>query len=98
MNTAPNLVLRRLPFALLLMTICGGCAHSDRAAPASTSVQVSRECEHLAVNVADPPFSRATDPKLLVGEYVVALGAANGNLDATRTCQANQRVRMETAR
>ena len=61
-------------------------------------VQLSRECEHLAANVADPlddgRITERTDPKLAAGEYRVALGEANDNIDATRTCQAHQRERL----
>lgn len=39
-----------------------------------------------------------TDPKLAVGEYRVALGEANDNLDATRVCQQNQRKRVARGR
>lgn len=82
---------------LSLLTILSGCAHSP-AAPASTSVQISRSCEQLAQNVDAPDVSIEIDPKLAVGEYVVALDEANTNLTATRTCQANQRQRLAKGR
>lgn len=79
------------------MTICGACATSP-GVPASTSVQISRSCEQLAANVDAPAVSIDTDPKLAVGEYAVALDHANGNLDATRTCQVRQRERLKAGR
>lgn len=52
----------------------------------------------MAANVADPlddgRITQQTDPKLAVGEYRVALGTANDNLAATRTCQQGQRARV----
>lgn len=72
--------------------ILSGCAHS--VAPSNLSIQIPRDCEALARNVEDPALDVATDPKLAVGEYEVALDEANGNLTATRTCQANQRKRF----
>jgi len=38
------------------------------------------------------------NPKLAVGEYVVALDEANGNLDGTRECQRRQRERFARGR
>lgn len=61
-------------------------------------MQISRSCEQLAQNVAEPNVTVETDPKLAVGEYVVALDEANTNLTATRTCQANQRQRLAKGR
>lgn len=61
-------------------------------------MQISRECEHLAENVTEPIVTLETDPKLAVGEYAVALHAANGNLDATLTCQIRQRERLKAGR
>lgn len=76
------------------------CAHSSgdlkeapiKAAPTSRSVQLSRECEHLAANVNDPEIPDHPDPWRTIGEYEVALGTANDNIDATRACQVRQRV------
>jgi hypothetical protein len=72
--------------------ILSGCAHS--VAPSSLAIQLPRDCEALARNVEDPALDVATDPKLAVGEYEVALDEANGNITATRTCQVNQRKRF----
>lgn len=52
------------------------------------------DCENLARNVAAPTVTLATNPKYAVGQYAVALGSANNNLTATRTCQVNQRKRL----
>jgi hypothetical protein len=53
----------------------------------------------LAANVPDPVedgrIAVGGNPKRAVGEYRVALGSANRNINATRTCQAEQRVRLE---
>jgi hypothetical protein len=52
----------------------------------------------LAENVPDPVedgrIAVGGNPKRAVGEYRVALGSANRNINATRTCQAEQRVRL----
>lgn len=62
------------------------------------SYLISTDCENLAQNVADPleagRITVKTNPKLAAGEYRVALGEANGNISATRTCQVNQRKRL----
>jgi hypothetical protein len=46
----------------------------------------------LLKNVDDPQVG--ADPWYAVGEYAVALGEANGNIDAGRTCQEKQRKRL----
>jgi hypothetical protein len=46
----------------------------------------------LAANVNDPVVG--TDPWYAIGEYAVALGEANANIDGTRTCQEKQRKRL----
>lgn len=75
-----------------------GCASFSAPSAGNNSFQLSRECEHLAANVADPldagTVTVKTNPKRAVGEYRVALGQANDNIDATRTCQADQRSRL----
>jgi len=55
---------------------------------------LSRECERLAANINDPDVTESSDPWRAVGEYAVALGEANGNIDATRKCQQKQRARL----
>jgi hypothetical protein len=55
---------------------------------------LSPACEQLAQNVNDPVIPDRPDPWRVIGEYAVALGEANGNIDATRECQTRQRVRM----
>lgn len=78
--------------------ILSGCGHFAAPPAKSNGFQLSRECEHLAANVDDPiedgRITQQTDPKLAVGEYRVALGQANDNLTATRTCQQDQRARV----
>ncbi|UFZ05492.1 hypothetical protein LQG66_04010 [Bradyrhizobium ontarionense] len=53
-----------------------------------------RDCEQLARNVDDPTVGETSDPWRAIGEYAVALGEANGNIDATRECQRRQRERF----
>jgi hypothetical protein len=50
----------------------------------------------LAKNVDDPVIDEqaAIDPWLAIGEYAIALGEVNGNIDATRECQKRQRERL----
>jgi|GEM_PF-5819935 len=55
---------------------------------------LTRDCENLARNVDDPALGKKPDPWRVIGQYAVALGEANGNLDATRACQAGQRERL----
>lgn len=75
------------------MTLAG-CASSSAVAPGTPSMRLSRECESLAREADHPQITARTHPKLAVGEYAVALNAANGNLDATRECQRLQRERL----
>lgn len=82
--------------------ILSGCAHSAAPSAGNQGYQLSRACEQLAQNVVDPQDAGTitvnTDPKLAVGEYKVALGQANDNLDATRDCQVSQRQRVARGR
>ncbi len=82
--------------------ILSGCASSGAPSLGNNGFQLSRVCENLAANVEDPQdvgtVTVNTDPKLAVGEYKVALGAANDNIDATRQCQVNQRKRVAKGR
>lgn len=55
---------------------------------------LSRACEDLDRNVDDPVVTEQSDPWQKVGEYAVALGEANGNIDASRECQKRQRERL----
>ena len=98
MSTRPSSAARLLP-VFLLMAISTGCtsysAGRDSSAPTNHSVALSRDCERLAGNVNDPVVDAGTtDPWRAVGEYAVALGEANANLDATRACQQTQRKRL----
>lgn len=71
-----------------------GCAHSP-GAPESASVQIPRDCEKLAQNVAAPdPAGFRNNARIGLARTTAALADANGNLDATRECQANQRERF----
>lgn len=73
-----------------------GCASSSGGPPPASAngVYVPRDCESLARNVDDPVVGPRSDPWRVIGEYAVALGEANGNIDATRQCQAGQRERL----
>lgn len=75
-----------------------GCATSGAPSVDNQSYHLSTDCENLARNVSDPVddgrITRKTNPKIAVGEYRVALGEANDNITATRTCQTNQRKRL----
>jgi len=55
---------------------------------------LSPACEELARNVDDPVVTEQIDPWQKVGEYAVALGEANANIDASRECQKRQRERL----
>jgi hypothetical protein len=57
-------------------------------------VAVARECERLAQTVNDPVIADKPDPWRTIGEYAVALGEVNSNIDATRECQRRQRERL----
>lgn len=59
---------------------------------------IPRTCEDLAKDVDHPAVAEGGDPRVTVGEYVVALDEAKSNLGATRTCQAGQRERMKAGR
>ncbi|MEY9358994.1 hypothetical protein ABH994_001715 [Bradyrhizobium yuanmingense] len=55
---------------------------------------LSPACEDLAANVNDPVVTEQIDPWQKIGEYAVALGEANANIDASRECQRRQRERL----
>lgn len=89
----------RLASSLLLVAISSGCtlfsaASREPPAPTNHGVTLSRECERLAKNVDDPVVVEPIDPWHVIAEYAVALGDANGNIDATRECQEQQRKRL----
>ena len=89
-----------LPLVLLALASSTGCTTSSvesKLSPPSRpnqSVALSRDCETLARNVDDPEVTESSDPWRSVGEYAVALGDANANIDATRECQKRQRERL----
>ena len=99
MSTRAGLATR-LASSFLLLAISTGCTPFRGAepeaprAPTNHSVTLSHECERLAVNVDDPVVEEPVDPWRSIGEYAVALGEANGNIDATRECQGQQRKRL----
>lgn len=76
-----------------MMTICAfvaSCA-SVPGPSADAGVQISRACEDLAQGVDAPEWRKGANAKALLADTTVALDEANGNLAATRLCQANQR-------
>lgn len=74
----------------MAMTL-GGCATFGSPAP---SVQIPRDCENLAQRVDPPPVRAGMNAKAALAQTRGALATANGNLDATRECQAAQRQRF----
>jgi len=58
------------------------------------SVQIPRDCELLAQTVPYPAVNAGMAAKVAVARHRAALGQANGNLVATRTCQERQRERF----
>lgn len=57
-------------------------------------MQIPRDCEDLAKEVPLPPVAKGQSAKVSVAKHRAALGEANGNLKATRECQAHQRRRF----
>lgn len=75
------------------MLICGfaaACASSPRSV-SPQGIQIPRDCEQLAKRVNEPAWRTGDSAKMLLGRTTSSLIQANGNLDATRTCQARQR-------
>lgn len=80
--------------AAILMTLtCGACATSP-GSPSRATVQIPRDCEELARTVPYPAVAKGQHAKVAVARHRAALGQANGNLVATRTCQQVQRERF----
>lgn len=75
---------------MLTLTGCAGSLGS----PSTPEVNIPPDCEELAVRVPTPRFQPGTSAKIALARTTVALGKANNNLDATRECQANQRLRF----
>lgn len=73
--------------------MCAGCATSP-GNPSAPTVQIPRDCELLASTVPYPAVSKGLSAKVAIARHRAALGQANGNLAATRTCQERQRQRF----
>ena len=54
-------------------------------------VQIPRDCELLAATVRYPSVAVGINAKVALARHRAALGQANTNLVATRTCQERQR-------
>jgi hypothetical protein len=72
------------------LTACGASLGS----PTRATVQIPRDCELLAATVPYPAVTKGQSAKVAVARHRAALGQANGNLVATRTCQEQQRQRF----
>lgn len=72
---------------------CGACTTLP-GSPTVASVQIPRDCELLAATVPYPVVAKGQSAKAAVARHRAALGQANGNLAATRTCQEQQRQRF----
>lgn len=75
-----------------------GCGRLNEGPPVKGGITVGRDCERLAAEVPAPGISEGGDVFVSIAEHRVALGQANGNLRATRTCQINQRKRLSGGR
>lgn len=76
-----------------MMTTLTACGVS-LGSPTRATVQIPRDCELLAATVAYPAVTKGQSAKVAVARHRAALGQANGNLVATRTCQEQQRQRF----
>lgn len=72
------------------LTACGASLGS----PTRATVQIPRDCELLAATVPYPAVTKGQSAKVAVARHRAALGQANTNLVATRTCQEQQRQRF----
>ncbi len=78
---------------ILMIATLTACAASP-GSPSKPAVQIPRDCEELAKTVPYPPVAKGQNAKASVARHRAALGQANGNLEATRECQAAQRERF----
>jgi hypothetical protein len=83
----------RVVAALSMMLMLTACAGSQ-GSPTRATVQIPQDCELLAQTVPYPAVSTGQNAKVSVARHRAALGQANGNLVATRTCQEQQRERF----
>ena len=72
---------------------CAACTTLPNS-PTVASVQIPRDCELLAKTVSYPAVTKGQAPKVALARHRAALGQANTNLVATRTCQEKQRQRF----
>ena len=75
------------------MGMCAACTTLP-GSPTHITVQIPRDCELLAKPVPYPAVTAGMSAKVAVARHRAALGQANGNLVATRTCQEKQRQRF----
>lgn len=76
------------------MTLTFAACSGFQGKPASVSVQIPRDCEDLAQRVPPPGVKVGVSAKAALAQHRGALVRANGNLEATRECQVNQRERF----
>lgn len=79
-----------------MTTMCAACTTLP-GSPTVASVQIPRDCEDLAKTVPYPAITKGQSAKVSTARHRAALGQANGNLVATRTCQEQQRRRFAGA-
>lgn len=75
---------------MLICAFATACASAPKAG-SPTGFQIPRDCEELAQAVPGPAWRKGDNAKALLGRTTAALDRANGNLDATKACQARQR-------
>ncbi len=80
-----------------MAAITAACSTSH-VSPSQATVQIPRDCEELARTVPYPSVAVGMNAKVSLARHRAALGQANGNLVATRTCQQEQRERFGGAR
>lgn len=80
-----------------MTTTCAACTTLP-GSPTVATVQIPRDCELLATTVPYPVVAKGQSAKVAVARHRAALGQANGNLVATRTCQEQQRQRFAGGR
>jgi len=79
-----------IALALLLPTMCAGCATSSRS-PSLAPVAAPADCERLLAPVVLPPVSEGDDFRALYARTAAQARVANARLSNGRACVARQR-------